>query len=99
MNDPDLLKHWNVGNVSAIEPLDSYWGKTSLVRTSDQQGFILKEKPDAAQTEQEFALLSSLLNAGAPVAVPIRTTDQALYATSAGKIFSLYPQASRQTQF
>jgi len=88
----ELLRNWNIGNVSAIESISSYWGKTSLVKTVDEHCFILKEKSDLPQTEQEFNLLSSLSKVGAPVAVPIRTVDGAWYTSSEGKVFCLYPK-------
>jgi Ser/Thr protein kinase RdoA (MazF antagonist) len=88
----DLLRSWDIGNVSAIEPISSYWGKTALVKTIDGHCFILKEKSDLSQTEQEFSLLSSLSKVGTPVAVPIRTMNGELYTSSKGKIFCLYPR-------
>jgi Ser/Thr protein kinase RdoA (MazF antagonist) len=88
----ELLRSWNIGNFSTIEPISSYWGKTSLVKTVDKHCFILKEKSDLSQTEQEFNLLSSLSKAGAPVAVPIRTVDGTWHTSSEGKIFCLYPK-------
>ncbi len=86
-----LLTAWNLGPVSAIEPISSYWGKTSLVKTADGRSFILKEKTDLSQTEREYKLLSSLAATGAPVAAPIRTVDGGFYTSSEGKIFCLYP--------
>jgi len=88
----ELLGSWNIGNVSLIEPISSYWGNTSLVKTVDQHCFILKEKSDLSRAEQEFNLLSSLLKVGTPVAVPIRTVDGAWYTLSEGKVFCLYPR-------
>jgi Ser/Thr protein kinase RdoA (MazF antagonist) len=88
----DFLRSWDIGNVSAIEPISSYWGKTSLVKTIDGHCFILKEKSDLSQTEQEFNLLSSLSKVGTPVAVPIRAMDGAWYTSSKGKVFCLYPR-------
>jgi Ser/Thr protein kinase RdoA (MazF antagonist) len=89
-----ILKSWNIGNISAIEPIPSYWGKTSLIKTVDEQCFILKEKSDLAQTGREFDLLFGLSKVGAPVAVPIRTVDGAWYTLNEGKIFCLYPKLS-----
>ncbi|MBE9513544.1 MAG: phosphotransferase [Chloroflexi bacterium] len=86
----ELLKSWDIGNVNAIEPISSYWGKTSLVKTVDNRCFILKEKPDLM--EQEFDFLSSLSKVGAPVAVPIRTVEGAWHTLSEGKVFCLYPK-------
>jgi Ser/Thr protein kinase RdoA (MazF antagonist) len=88
----ELLKSWDVGNVTGIEPIPSYWGKASLVKTADGHCFILKEKSDLTKVEQEFNLLSSLSKAGAPVAVPIRAVDGACYASSKGKTYCLYPK-------
>ncbi len=88
----DFLRSWNIGNIAAIEPLSSYWGRTSLVKTVHGHRFVLKEKSDLSQTEQEFRLLSSLSKVGAPVAVPVRTVDAASYALNGGKIFCLYPK-------
>lgn len=87
----ELLGSWNIGNVRAIEPIPSYSGKTLLVSV-DKHCFILKEKSDLSQTEQEFQLLSCLSKVGTPVAVPIRTADGAGYTSSQGKIFCLYPK-------
>lgn len=87
-----LLRRWNIGNVRAVEPISSYWGKTSLVKAVDGHCYILKEKLDLSQTEQESNLLSSLSKVGAPVAVPVHTVDSAWYASNEGKIFCLYPK-------
>ena len=88
----ELLRSWDVGDVSAIEPIPSYGGKTSLVKMVDGRCFILKGKPDLAHVEREFTLLSRLSQAGAPVAVPIRTTDGAPCTSSKGTIHCLYPR-------
>ncbi len=88
----ELLRNWNIGNVSAIEPISSYWGKTSLIKTFDGHCFILKEKSNSSKTEQESNLLSSLSKVGAPVAMPVRTVDAAWCAVKEGKIFCLYPK-------
>jgi len=88
----DFLGSWNIGNITSIEPIDSYWGKTSLVKTLDGHCFILKEKSNISQMEQESNLLSSLSEVSAPVAVPVRTVDAMLYALNEGKIFCLYPK-------
>ena len=88
----DFLGSWNIGNITSIEPIDSYWGKTSLVKTLDGHCFILKEKSNISQMEQESNLLSSLSEVSAPVAVPVRTVDAMWYALNEGKIFSLYPK-------
>jgi Ser/Thr protein kinase RdoA (MazF antagonist) len=87
-----LLRNWNIGSINTIEPIVSYWGKTSLVKTVDEHYFILKEKADSSQAEQESHLLAQLSKVGAPVAVPIRTINGTCYASSAGKIFCLYPR-------
>jgi Ser/Thr protein kinase RdoA (MazF antagonist) len=88
----ELVKNWDIGSVNAVEPVSSYWGKTSLVTTVENCCFFLKEKPDLQRAEQEFKLLSSLSDVGAPVAVPVRTVDGAWYALNEGKIFCLYPK-------
>jgi Ser/Thr protein kinase RdoA (MazF antagonist) len=88
----EILISWNIGEVEAIEPIQSYWGKTRLVKTVNKQSFILKEKTDMDLTERESYLLSCLEKAGTPVAAPIPTVDGALYASSEGKIFCLYPK-------
>ena len=88
----NLLKNWNIGNVSAIEPISSYWGKTSLVITTDGKYFVLKEKQSLSQAKQEFNLLSSLSSAGAPVAVPIRPIDGEHCLLVDGKTYCLYPK-------
>ena len=90
----ELLKNWNIGKVSSIEPISSYWGKTARVKTVDGHCFILKEKSDSVQTEQESSLLAGLSKAGAPVAVPVRTVDSKGYASNEGRIFCLYPKLS-----
>lgn len=87
-----LVRNWDIGNVSAIEPIPSYWGKTALVRTVGGSCFILKEQANLPQTEREYGLLCRLLKAGTPVAVPIHTVDGARYASSEGKVFCLYPK-------
>lgn len=90
MDDP--LGNWAIGNVTAIEPINSYWGKTFLVKTIGGPCYILKEKSNVSQIEKESYLLSSLYKVGAPVAVPIRTIDAMWYAQTEGKIFCLYPR-------
>lgn len=88
----EFLKNWSIGTINWVEPVPSYWGKTSLVTTAEQHSFVLKEKSDLLQAEKEFTLLSLLSNVGAPVAVPIRTVDREWYAINNGKIFCLYPK-------
>ena len=88
----ELIKRWNIGKVNAIESISSYSGKTSLIKTVDNKFFILKEKSNLMQAEQEFDLLSSLSKVGTPFAVPIRTVDGTSYISNEGKIFCLYPK-------
>jgi Ser/Thr protein kinase RdoA (MazF antagonist) len=88
----NLLKDWDIGNVRSVEPISSYWGKTSLVTSAEGKYFILKEKQSLKQTEIEFNLLSSLSNVKAPVAVPISTVNGERYVSSEGKIYCLYPK-------
>jgi Ser/Thr protein kinase RdoA (MazF antagonist) len=88
----DFLKNWDIGDVAAIEPIHSYSGKVSLVKTIRNHCYILKEKSNLIQVDQESKLLSSLYEAGAPVAVPIRTVDAKWYTWAEGKIFCLYPK-------
>ncbi|MBN2385812.1 MAG: phosphotransferase [Anaerolineales bacterium] len=88
----DLLRSWNIGRITEVKPIDSYWGKARLVKTVDGHCFILKEKLDLSQSEQESSLLSSLAEVGAPVAVPVRTVDAMWYASNDHKIFCLYPR-------
>jgi Ser/Thr protein kinase RdoA (MazF antagonist) len=85
-----ILKSWNIGNVSLIDPIPSNWGKTSLVITTDGRKFILKEKTKIAQMKQELKLLSSLLNVGASVAVPICAINGNHYVLDEGKTYCLY---------
>ena len=87
-----LLKNWNIGNVSTIEPISSYWGKTSLVTTADGKYFILKEKQSLYKAKQEFNLLSNLSNSGAPVAIPICPIGGDHYLLVDGKTYCLYPK-------
>ena len=87
-----LLRNWNIGNVHAFEPIPSYWGKTSLVITSDGKNFILKEKQNLSQAKQEFYLLSSLSNARDPVALPVGTINDNYYILDEGRIYCLYPK-------
>lgn len=90
----EFLNNWDIGEIDAIEPIHSYSGKASLVKTIDDKFYILKEKSDLAQTEHESNLLFSLYEAAAPVAVPIRTIHAKWYAETQGKIFCLYPMLS-----
>ena len=87
-----LLKNWKIGTVSAIEPISSYWGKTSLVITTDGKYFILKEKHSLSQAMQEFNLLSKLSNAGAPVAVPVRLINGEHFLLVNERTYCLYPK-------
>jgi Ser/Thr protein kinase RdoA (MazF antagonist) len=86
-----LLKNWDIGAIRAIEPIPSFWGRTSLIRTVEGCCFILKEKSDLSRTKQEFDLLSSLSKVGAPVAVQILTTKGEWVASDQGRHFCLYP--------
>ncbi len=88
----DLLRNWDIGNVTAIEPISSYGGKATHLRTVDGRDFILKEKPDLVKAEQESNLLFNLSKAGAPVAVPVATVDGDWCALDNGRIFCLYPR-------
>ena len=88
----DLLKNWSIGNVRTVEPISSYWGKTSLVTTADGKYFILKEKQSLSQADLEFNLLSNLSNVNAPVAVPISTVNGERYVLNEEKIYCLYPK-------
>jgi Ser/Thr protein kinase RdoA (MazF antagonist) len=88
----EILKNWDIGKISTIEPIPSYWGKTSLIKTLGGQSFILKEKSDLSKAEQEANLLSHFAKAGAPVAVPIRSLEAECCVVKDGKIFCLYPK-------
>lgn len=88
----DLLRNWDIGRIAVIDPIPSYGGKTSLIKTMDGRCYILKEKPNVSQAEHEAELLSRLYEAGAPVAVPIRTVQAKPSAWHTGKIFCLYPK-------
>jgi Ser/Thr protein kinase RdoA (MazF antagonist) len=88
----EVLRNWEIGDVLAIEPIDSYWGKTSLVNTFDSTCYILKEKSDLDKTQREATLLFDLSEVGAPVAAPVRTIDGMWYARIQNKIFCLYPK-------
>ena len=90
----DFLKNWDIGEVATVKPIHSYSGKVSLVHTIDNHCYIWKEKSSLKQVEQEFQLLSSLEEAGAPVAVPILTIDGKRYIWTKGTIFCLYPELS-----
>ncbi len=85
------LRNWDIGQISTIEPIASYWGKTSLVKTDDKRCFIFKEKLDLSHVKCENDLLWKLVKAGAPVAEPIRTLAGSSYALEEGKVFCLYP--------
>jgi Ser/Thr protein kinase RdoA (MazF antagonist) len=87
-----VLGNWPIPGGASIEPLPSYWGKSSLVVTADGRRFILKEKSDLAKAERESLLLSRLARLGAPVAAPLRTTGGAWCTSSEDKVFCLYPQ-------
>jgi Ser/Thr protein kinase RdoA (MazF antagonist) len=88
----ELLKNWQVGHVGLVEAISSYSGNVSLVTTAEHGCFILKKRPDPAAAEREIKILCRLSEVGAPVAVPVRTVDEAWYASSGGQIFCLYPQ-------
>ena len=88
----ELLENWMVGNVENIEPISSYWGKTSLVNTADGRSFVLKEKSDFSRLELEAGILMDLSKVGAPVAVPIPTVDGNRHAFDQGRIYCLYPR-------
>ena len=94
----ELLKNWNIGTVvSGIEPISSYWGKTARIKTVDGHCFILKEKSDLGQAEQESNLLADLSKMGAPVAVPILAGNSERVVNYEGRIFCLYPELSGET--
>lgn len=84
----ELLRRWNIGHISAIEPISR---QASLVRAADGRCFVLKGKPDLTQAEREANLLSSLSDVGAPVATPLRTVDGAWHTSHEGKVYCLYP--------
>jgi Ser/Thr protein kinase RdoA (MazF antagonist) len=88
----DPQKSWEIGSLRTIQPVSSYWGKTSLVTTSDGKFFILKEMQSLSQVEKEFNLLSRLFSMGASVAVPIHTKHGERYVSTEGKIYCLYPR-------
>ncbi len=88
----ELLKRWNIGPISSIEPLDSFTGKVSRVCTKAGQVFILKEKDDQVKADREASLLQELASAGAPVAVPERTATVDCTLLDHGKSYLLYPQ-------
>jgi len=92
----ELLKHWNIGTIRSIEPISSFSGKASLIRTVAGNSFILKEKPDRLKAERESSLLLALSAVGAPVAVPLRARAGDCCASDGGRIFCLYPQLPGQ---
>jgi Ser/Thr protein kinase RdoA (MazF antagonist) len=87
-----LLRNWDIGNLAAIEPISSYGGKASLVRTVDGRDFIMKEKSNLLKAERESNLLLRLAKAGAPVAVPVPTMDGTWCAMEMGRVFCLVPR-------
>ena len=89
-----LLNTWHIGKIEKVEPITSYWGKTSLVTASDGSGYILKEKADFHKAERECHLLVNLSQVGAPVAVPLLTRDSTWFARQDDKLYCLYPRLS-----
>ena len=93
----ELLGNWDIGRIRSIEPISSFGGKASLVRTENGCDFILKEKPDLAKAERESNLLLRLEAAGALVAVPVLTLDGTWCVMELGKVFCLYPRLPGET--
>lgn len=91
-NMKELLVNWPIGSVTAIERIDSYSRRAYLVRTADNCCYILKERPNLSQTNQECVLLARLSEAGAPVALPVRSVGGAPYVSITDKVYCLYPQ-------
>lgn len=87
-----LLRSWPIGSVDKVVPLPSYWGKTSLIKTSDGTDYIIKEKSNFQKAVREYHLLADLSQMGAPVAVPILTRDSTWFSRQGDRIFCLYPK-------
>jgi Ser/Thr protein kinase RdoA (MazF antagonist) len=85
-----LLDSWNITAVASLESLSPFWGKTFRVETAGCS-YILREMPDAPRAEREYTLLTSLLQAGAPVGPPILTETGSPWSLNEGKVYCLYP--------
>jgi len=88
----NILKNWAIGNISEIEPIPSFLGKASFIKTMEGRDYVLKEKSDLAKAEHEAELLRRLSKAGATVATPVATVAGGWYASNDGKAYCLYPK-------
>jgi Ser/Thr protein kinase RdoA (MazF antagonist) len=86
-----LLREWAIGEIAAIEPIDSSTGTLSNVLAADGRRFVLKRKVDRAQVDREQAILSSLSRVGAPVAPPLPTRTGQPSGQRADALYCLYP--------
>jgi len=86
-----ILNNWHIGKIEKVEPITSYWGKTSLVTVGEGTNYVLKEKGDFQKAEREYHLVVCLSQAGAPVAVPLLTRDSSWFARQNDKLYCLYP--------
>ncbi|MBN1345465.1 MAG: phosphotransferase [Phycisphaerae bacterium] len=85
-----FLSKWRIAQVVSIEPIASYWGRASWVRTRDGAVYVLKEREGERQVRREFALVEWLRGRGLPVAVPLESVDGEPFAERDGRVFCLY---------
>jgi len=85
----EIIKHWNIGEVVAVENEDD---KEKVYKVIDDKGkkYILKKKEDKNRVNMENDLLAHLHRKNVAVPVPFLNKNNEWYIESEGEYFCLY---------